>query len=60
MDEDKKLAWILAGFATFVGLAYIVWLSAVYIKFQETDQYVREHVAAYYDRPAEPPGEESD
>lgn len=47
---EGRLRWVIAGFAFFVGVAYFVWLSAVYIKFMETNRTVRAMAEEYYSR----------
>lgn len=47
---EGKLRWVIAGFAFFVGVAYFVWLSAVYIKFMDTNRRITEMADAYYAR----------
>lgn len=45
---EGRLRWVIAGFAFFVGVAYFVWLSAVYIKFMETNRAIREMASEFY------------
>jgi hypothetical protein len=50
---EGRLRWVIAGFAFFVGVAYFVWLSAVYIRFMDTNRRITEMATEFYTRPAE-------
>lgn len=57
---EGRLRWVIAGFAFFVGVAYFVWLSAVYIKFMETNRAIREMASEFYSGPVPCPPETVD
>lgn len=48
--NEKVLVWLSAGIVVLIGAAYMVWLVVVFMKFNETDKYVREHIDEFYSR----------
>jgi hypothetical protein len=46
--DDKKLQWLIAVIVVFIGVAYFMWLVLVYIRFSETDQYVRKIINEHF------------
>jgi hypothetical protein len=52
---EGRLRWVIAGFAFFVGVAYFVWLCALYVRFLDTNRAVREMAAEFYTRPEAAP-----
>lgn len=50
--SEGQLRWIIAGISMAIAAAYFIWLVTVFIKFQETDRYVRQTLADHYAKPA--------
>ena len=46
--EDRLARYAVVGITVLVGIGYMVWLSVLYLKFMETDAFLRVTILEHY------------